>query len=202
MIIDLLPVLICILAIHQVVKKSALTILILISSVALLTYGLGSCRKNDAQSSSTLMQQIPSGFPQPAYTFRIIYLQKTASNSGRKLFYDGILSIDGNISCASCHQQIAAFGTFDHDRSHGYRGSHTLRNAPVLFNLAWQPKFHWDGEFNSLFDEAAQPINGHIEMAESFRGVINKLQRDAVYGKCSETLFIAMLSGRNLFWMH
>jgi cytochrome c peroxidase len=56
-----------------------------------------------------------------------------------------------------------------------------LRNAPVLFNLAWESSFHWDGEFNSLFDEAAQPINGHIEMAESFNGVIDKLEKDQGY---------------------
>jgi cytochrome c peroxidase len=108
-------------------------------------------------------------------------LSKEGFELGRKLFYDGALSLDGNFPCASCHQQIAAFGTFEHDRSHGYNNSHTLRNAPVLFNLAWQTKFHWDGEFNSLFDEAAQPVNGHIEMAESFNGVINKLEKDAEY---------------------
>ncbi|MGZ8509618.1 MAG: cytochrome-c peroxidase, partial [Chitinophagaceae bacterium] len=94
-----------------------------------------------------------------------------------------------NYPCASCHQQIAAFGTFEHDRSHGYNGSHTLRNAPVLFNLAWQDKFHWDGEFSSLFEEASQPINGHIEMAESFNGVINKLQKDAGYRKQFRNVF-------------
>jgi cytochrome c peroxidase len=53
--------------------------------------------------------------------------------------------------------------------------------VPVLFNLAWQTKFHWDGEFNSLYDEAAQPINGHIELAESFNGVINKLEKYPEY---------------------
>ncbi len=129
----------------------------------------------------TLQQVIPDGFPTPAYTFADNPLTKEGFELGRKLFYDGALSLDGNFPCASCHQQIAAFGTYEHDRSHGYNGSHTLRNAPVLFNLAWQKKFHWDGEFNSLFDEAAQPINGHIEMAESFNGVINKLEKDPEY---------------------
>jgi len=128
-----------------------------------------------------LQQIIPEGFPTPAYTFAGNPLTKEGFELGRKLFYDGALSLDGKFPCASCHQQIAAFGTYEHDRSHGYNGSHTLRNAPVLFNLAWQSKFHWDGEFNSLFDEAAQPINGHIEMAESFNGVINKLEKDPEY---------------------
>ncbi|MBL7744125.1 MAG: cytochrome-c peroxidase, partial [Chitinophagaceae bacterium] len=134
-------------------------------------------------------QVIPEGFPDPVYRFTDNPLSKEGVELGRKLFYDGRLSKDGNFPCASCHQQIGGFGTFEHDRSHGYNNSHTLRNAPVLFNLAWQNSFHWDGEFSSLFDEAAQPINGHIEMAESFNGVIDKLQKDPEYRKQFKKVF-------------
>ncbi len=127
------------------------------------------------------MQEIPEGFPAPVYRFADNPLNKEEIELGRQLFYDGRLSLDGNYPCSSCHQQMAAFGTYQHDRSHGYNGSHTLRNAPVLFNLAWQNKFHWDGQFKTLFDEAAQPITGHIEMAETFNGVIDKIQKDPWY---------------------
>ena len=156
----------------------------------LVSYGLGSCGKQDNPNDLTLVQQeIPDGFPAPFYRFADNPLTKEGIELGRQLFYDGRLSLDGNFPCSSCHQQIGAFGTYLHDRSHGYNGSHTLRNAPVLFNLAWQDKFHWDGEFSTLFDEAAQPINGHIEMAESFNGVIGKLQKDASYRKQFKTIF-------------
>ena len=171
-------------------KINILIILLLILTAILLSYGLGSCRKNDNPNHLTLLQQeIPAGFPDPVFKFSDNPLSKEGVELGRQLFYDGRLSLDGNFPCASCHQQIGAFGTYEHDRSHGYNGSHTLRNAPVLFNLAWQDKFHWDGEFSSLFDEAAQPINGHIEMAESFNGVINKLQKDPEYRKQFRNVF-------------
>ena len=170
--------------------KSFLTILLLTGSVIFFTYLAGSCKKDKNPNNLELLQQvIPEGFPDPAYRFTDNPLTKEGFELGRKLFYDGVLSLDGNFPCASCHQQIASFGTYEHDRSHGYNGSHTLRNAPVLFNLAWQTKFHWDGEFNSLFDEAAQPINGHIEMAESFNGVIDKLQKDAEYRDMFKEVF-------------
>ena len=169
--------------------KSLLTILVILGSVILLAYGMGSCRKDNPNNLEMMAQEIPEGFPEPAYSFNDNPLSKEGFELGRKLFYDGVLSLDGNFPCASCHQQIAAFGTFEHDRSHGYNNSHTLRNAPVLFNLAWQTSFHWDGEFKSLSDEAAQPINGHIEMAESFNGVINKLSKDAVYRKEFKNVF-------------
>jgi cytochrome c peroxidase len=154
------------------------------------SYGLGSCRKSDNPNKLIFLNQdIPNGFPDPVYRFSDNPLSKEGIELGRQLFYDGRLSLDGNYPCASCHQQMGGFGTYEHDRSHGYNGSHTLRNAPVLFNLAWQDKFHWDGEFSSLFDEAAQPINGHIEMAESFDGVISKLQKDPAYREQFRNVF-------------
>jgi cytochrome c peroxidase len=155
-----------------------------------LVYVLAACRKNSNPNDLTWVdQEIPAGFPTPSYTFTDNPLSKEGIELGRKLFYDGVLSLDGNFPCASCHQQVGSFGTFEHDRSHGYNGSHTLRNAPVLFNMAWQNSFHWDGEFRSLYDEAAQPINGHIEMAETFNGVIDKLQKDPEYRNAFKKVF-------------
>ena len=134
-------------------------------------------------------QEIPEGFPQPVYTFHDNPLSKEGFELGRKLFYDGRLSIDNEHPCSSCHQQLAGFGTFEHDRSHGVFNSHTLRNAPVLFNLAWNNSFHWDAEFSSLKDEVAQPINGHIEMGETYEGVINKIKDDPEYQKMFKEVF-------------
>lgn len=171
--------------------KRQLTILIIaFGSLVLLARVLGSCRKNDNPNNLHLLSlPVPDGFPQPLNRFADNPLSEEGIALGKKLFYDGRLSKDGLYPCASCHQQIAGFGTYEHDRSHGYNGSHTLRNAPVLFNLAWQDRFHWDGEFNSLYSEAVQPITGHIEMAESFQGVMNKLQSDAEYRKMFKKVF-------------
>lgn len=163
-------------------KKSIATILSLIIFVVVLSDVLGSCKKNNNPNNLTFLQQeIPAGFPPPVYRFNDNPLTQEGFELGRKLFYDGNLSSDGLHSCASCHQQIAAFGTFEHDRSHGVNHTHTLRNAPPLFNLAWQTTFHWDGEFSSLFYEAAQPIHGDHEMGETFDGIVNKLEKDPEY---------------------
>jgi cytochrome c peroxidase len=172
------------------VRKSLLTILILVSVTIISSYLLGSCKKDGHTKNLQLLQQeIPAGFPQPVYTFQDNPLSKEGFELGRKLFYDGRLSIDNLHPCSSCHQQIGGFGTFEHDRSHGVFDSHTLRNAPVLINLAWSTSFHWDGEFTSLKDEAAQPINGHIEMGESFEGVIYKINNDTEYRQQFKKVF-------------
>ncbi len=168
-----------------------MTILILSGLIISLSYLAGSCKKTNDNGSNTLQQVIPSGFPQPAYTFTDNPLTTDGFELGRRLFYDGRLSIDGMHPCSSCHQQIAGFGTFEHDRSHGVFDSHTLRNAPVLFNLAWNSSFHWDGEFLSLKDEAAQPITGHTEMGETFYAVIRKLESDLTYKRMFKKVFYA-----------
>src|SRR5271165_5165844 len=84
---------------------------------------------------------IPKGFPKPNYKFKNNKLSPEIFVLGRKLFYDPILSKDSTISCASCHQRIAAFGHFDHPLSHGINGLIGKRNVPALQNLIWQDTY-------------------------------------------------------------
>ena len=143
---------------------------------------LESCRKNDPPLPATGINFIvPPGFPQPTHSFSSKPLTKEGILLGRKLFYDGRLSLDGNFPCSSCHNPEAAFTTKDHDRSHGYNNSHTLRNAPGLFNLAWHPFFNQDGSAASLQAIYAKHITDPTEMAETIASVINKLKADATY---------------------
>jgi cytochrome c peroxidase len=171
-------------------RRSVLTITILVGFCQVLSWLISACTKEHPHTSlSKLALEIPEGFPQPAYDFSDNPLTKEGFELGRNLFYDGRLSIDNEHSCASCHQQIAAFGTFEHDRSHGVNGTHTLRNAPGLFNLAWSNSFHWDGEFASLYEEALHPLHGSSEMGETLQGIIRKLEADEEYREEFKKLF-------------
>ena len=171
-------------------KRQWLTILILFTSVFIVSYLVGSCKKHDIVHITTSLQQvIPDGFPQPVYRFEDNPLTEEGFELGRKLFYDGRLSRDTGFPCSSCHQEIAIFGTYEHDRSHGYNFSHTLRNAPPLFNLAWQKELHWDGQFKSLYAEASQPILTHNEMAENFFTIIFRLGSDSGYRRMFKAAF-------------
>lgn len=125
----------------------------------------------------------PEGWPQPQDIFKNNPLTEEGFQLGRKLFYDGRLSKDGNFSCASCHQQFAAFATFDHDLSHGFNNQFTTRNAPALENLAWVPLYHWDGGVNHLELQALAPLTAPNEMAEDLDSVLLKLRKDASYQK-------------------
>ncbi|MDP4132102.1 MAG: cytochrome c peroxidase [Bacteroidota bacterium] len=124
---------------------------------------------------------IPRGFPPPVYPFEKNPVTRAGFELGRKLFYDGKLSIDGNFPCASCHQQFAAFATYEHRLSHGYNNQFSYRNAPALFNLAWQKEFHWDGGISNLEVQPLAPMLDPHEMAESLGHVISKLKQDKQY---------------------
>ena len=132
---------------------------------------------------------IPKGWPKPSYDFSTNPLTKEGVALGRKLFYDGILSKDGNFPCASCHQQSAAFATFDHDLSHGFNNQFTTRNAQALQNLAWRTAFHHDGGINHLDVQPIAPITAPNEMAETLENVLKKLSADAGYRQMFKAAF-------------
>lgn len=123
----------------------------------------------------------PKGWPKPLYDFKTNPLSKEGIELGRRLFYDGRLSKDGNFPCASCHQQFAAFTTFDHNLSHGINNQLTTRNAPGLFNLAWQREFMQDGGVNHLDAQPLAPLTAPNEMGEDIDSVLIKLRRDKRY---------------------
>jgi len=100
---------------------------------------------------------------------------------GRTLFYDPILSDNNTISCVSCHSSFNAFAHTDHDLSHGIFDSIGNRNAPALFNLAWQKAFMWDGAINHLDMQALAPISHKSEMGSNINAVIMKLNESKEY---------------------
>jgi cytochrome c peroxidase len=132
---------------------------------------------------------VPKGWPQPAYDFKNNPLTEEGFQLGRKLFYDGRLSKDGNFPCASCHQQFAAFATYDHSLSHGHNNSFSKRNAPPLFNLAWQKEFMWDGGINHLDAQPLAPITDSNEMAEDIDNVTKKIKGDTAYKRMFKAAF-------------
>ncbi|MFZ9694468.1 MAG: cytochrome-c peroxidase [Chitinophagaceae bacterium] len=170
--------------------KKLLSLFFIVVLAIALPRGFVGCHKIlSPRGLQEVAQEIPESFPSPLYQFRDNPLTQEGIELGRRLFYEPRLSVDGNHPCASCHEQKAAFGTFEHDRSHGVFESHTLRNAPVLFNLAWSPFFHWDGAFSSFENEAVHPITGQLEMGDNFRSVIHKLERDPYYRRAFREVF-------------
>jgi cytochrome c peroxidase len=116
---------------------------------------------------------------------------------GRRLFFDPILSADGTVSCASCH-----------DPSHGLAGKARLavgikgqsmpRNAPSLWNRAYGNAFFWDGRESSLEDQAMRPIESSNEMGGTIQGAVERLRASKEYTAIFEAVFMDGVTANNL----
>ncbi len=96
---------------------------------------------------------------------------------GRVLFYDKNLSIDNSISCASCHEQKAAFS--DNAKfSEGLNGQLTRRNSMTIINSRYyeSASFFWDERASTLEEQALMPIQDHTEMGMELEQLEIKLQ--------------------------
>ena len=98
-----------------------------------------------------------------------------AARLGRELFFDGRLSENGEVSCASCHDPERAFSD---GRPTAVGLSETDRNTPTILGAAHAAFFNWDGRKDSLWSQALGPIEDPREMG-SHRVRVARLVRDA-----------------------
>jgi cytochrome c peroxidase len=84
---------------------------------------------------------------------------------GQRLFLDRRLSVDGTVSCSTCHDPNLAF-TDRRPTSFGIKGRVGQRNAPTVLNALYNKTQFWDGRVNTLEEQAALPIVNAVEMGQ------------------------------------
>ncbi len=99
---------------------------------------------------------------------------------GRRLFAEGRLSRDGDMSCATCHRPERALSD-GLQRARGRAGTYLERNTPGLFGVAHAKSFFWDGRAATLEAQARIPIQHPDEMAYSPEAAIKRLLDDPTY---------------------
>lgn len=82
---------------------------------------------------------------------------------GQELYFDKRLSVDGTVSCNSCHNVMSS-GTDNRPVSVGVGGQKGGRNAPTVWNAAFLSVQFWDGRASSLEEQAKGPILNPVEM--------------------------------------
>jgi cytochrome c peroxidase len=107
---------------------------------------------------------------------------------GRYLFFDPVLSRDGTLSCASCHDP--AHGLSDgRPRSIGINGADVGRAAPTLWNVAFLKRFFWDARASSLEEQATGPLYSPLEMGNTPTRLLQSLNDNAIYRRLFERAF-------------
>lgn len=131
------------------------------------------------------------------FGFRTNFVDHKLATIGRVLFYDTRLSIDGDISCASCHDQKKAFAD-DLKLSKGTNNLLTDRNSFALAAAASFDSyddqggqtggstsaliFGWDNSKANLFEVMETALTKSNEMGhQSITDVARRLQNDPVY---------------------
>ena len=116
---------------------------------------------------------------------------KTKEQLGEMLFFEKKLSLDGSISCSSCH--IPEFGFADTLAfSKGVNGRLGKRNAPSCANLADRPYLFYDGRAATLEDQVKFPVEDKNEMCLPMAEAVKRISSDRKYvawfGKIYNTL--------------
>jgi cytochrome c peroxidase len=93
---------------------------------------------------------------------------------GAQLYFDGRLSADGTISCATCHAPETGWANHGATDT-GIGGQVGGRNSGTIIDAAYMRFQFWDGRAGSLEEQALGPIHNPIEMGETLENVVNKL---------------------------
>jgi cytochrome c peroxidase len=84
---------------------------------------------------------------------------------GEKLFFDGRVSANGTVACASCHQPRLAF-TDGRPVAVGIGNRVGQRNSPTVLNALYNKMQFWDGRAVTLEQQAGLPIVNPVEMGQ------------------------------------
>jgi cytochrome c peroxidase len=124
-------------------------------ALPLLTAAVGAC----APPAIPFEWDLPEGFSEPAVP-EDNPMSWAKVELGRHLFYDPRLSLDGTLSCGSCHLQRLAF-TDGSARPTGVTGEVHPRSAMSLANAAYVARLSWANPLlGTLEEQALLPLFG------------------------------------------
>lgn len=101
-------------------------------------------------------------------------------NLGKLLFFDPVLSKDGSVSCASCHNPYKGFAD-GMPVTIGIGGAVQKRSAPSLWNVAYLNSFFWDGRALTLEQQLQGPLYSSIEMGNTRENLVHTLNQIEKY---------------------
>lgn len=110
---------------------------------------------------------------------------------GERLFNDARISLDGTITCATCH--VLEIGGADHADERVSEGIDGLKggvNAPTVYNAVFHVRQFWNGRAEDLREQAEGPATNPVEMGDqTWDQICDRLSQDKALVKEFEELY-------------
>jgi cytochrome c peroxidase len=132
------------------------------------------------KQAQELFQPIPRDLGAPR--------NKDQTHLGRLLFFEPRITVDGTVSCVTCHQP-SLYGTDALTTSIGVKQRVHPRNAPTVLNAALNFVNHWRGDRESVEDQAVQALTAPISSGHDERAVVGRLERIPGYAPLFKAAF-------------
>jgi cytochrome c peroxidase len=122
---------------------------------------------------------------------------KAMIDLGRRLFYEADLSINGTMSCATCHEQRRAFA--DGNQAHpGALDDPGKRNVPGLANVSQFKNLTWaHNHLSGLAEQSLAPIRGTDPVEMGMSGYENEIGKRLSQNGCYQKLFLLAFPQEN-----
>ena len=155
--------------------KRVLILGVIVAGIATLIFGCERSEKKESSKLPSTQEADPLAQPKSLQQIGVSVEATRAAipadnpqtpekvSLGQRLFFERRLSVDGTVSCSTCHDPQLAF-TDRKPTSVGIKGRVGQRNAPTILNALYNKTQFWDGRVNTLEEQAALPIVNAVEM--------------------------------------
>ena len=107
---------------------------------------------------------------------------------GEKLFRERQLSINGEVACINCHK-LDRGGVDGKQYSPGINRAKTRVNTPTVFNVAYNFRFNWNGQHESLITHTDKLMQNPTVMGSKWSDVRQKLAASDEYRQAFEAIY-------------
>jgi cytochrome c peroxidase len=120
-----------------------------------------------------------------------------AAKLGEALYADTIMSVDGTLTCFSCHD-LKKGGTDGLAKSQVSTRNSGKINTGTIFNLAFNFRFNWNGKFVTLLNHVNGPVTGKDVMGISWPTLLKRVGEVEAYRRAFDEIYNDGLTTENI----
>lgn len=116
-------------------------------------------------------------------------LTKGKVELGKQLYFEPRISLDGTVSCATCHNPAKGWAD-GMSVAIGIKGQTGGRSAPTVLNTVYGRTMFWDGRAPSLEAQSQGPPQNPIEMGnQTYKQIVDRLRAISGYREQFQKVF-------------